>query len=136
MHSVYSNHLSGLNMDHICKQLIRFNNHCLVSQKLCDLNDVIDVMNNKHRLKGEKKIRVQVRKVKLLKSLEVLNDRYNDKIYHCILENHHAVVFYKQYIFDPIFKNALPRSIKYSQKKHVKLSFQYCFLVQAIAPKA
>lgn len=102
-----------LNMDHICKQLIRFNNQCLVSQKLCDLNDVIDVMNNKHRLKGEKRIRVQIRKVKLLKSLEVLNDRYNDKIYHCILENHHAVVFYKQYIFDPIFKNALPRSIKY-----------------------
>ena len=64
-------------------------------------------------LASETKIRVQVRKVKVHKLVEVLNDRYNDKIYHCILENHHAVMFYKQFIFDPIFENALPRSIKY-----------------------
>ena len=70
-------------------------------------------MNNKYRLKGETKIRLQVLKVKEHKLVEILNDRYNDKIFHCILENHHAVVFYKQFIFDPIFKNALPRSIKY-----------------------
>ena len=70
-------------------------------------------MNNKYRLKGEMKIRVQVRKVKVHKLVEVLNDIYYGKIYHCISENHHAVVFYKQYIFDPIFKNALLRSKKY-----------------------
>ena len=44
-----------LNFNYIYEHLIRFNNHCLANHKLCKISDVLDVMTNRHRLKGEKK---------------------------------------------------------------------------------
>ena len=102
-----------LNLNYISDHLIKFNNNCLTNRTLCKMEDVLDVMSNKHRSKGEKKIKLKICKVKFLENKNVLNDKYNNKIFHCILENHHAVVLYKQHIFDPIFKYALPRNSHY-----------------------
>ena len=102
-----------LNLNYISDHLIKFNNNCLTNRTLCKMGDVLDVMSNKHRSKGEKKIKLKICKVKFLENKNVLKDKYNNKVFHCILENHHAVVLYKQHIFDPIFKYALPRNPHY-----------------------
>ena len=56
---------------------------------------------------------MKICKVKSLESTKLLDDKYNNKIFHCVLENHHAVVLYNKYRFDPIFKYALPRTSQY-----------------------
>ena len=51
--------------------------------------------------------------MKVINTREILNDSDNKKIYHCLLENHHAVLMYRQWIFDPIFPFCLSRTEHY-----------------------
>ena len=44
-----------------------------------------------------------------MKILEEMND---NKLFHCVLENQHAIAMTKDWIFDPIFTKAIEKTEK------------------------
>ena len=50
---------------------------------------------------------------------ELLQDVEIDSLIHCVLCNHHTVVLYDKWIFDPTLPKALPRD-----EKHLRFSAQ------------
>ena len=73
--------------------------------------DILDILRNKYRVCDEKKIRIDVRKGKYRNAEELINDM-SPMVILVVLSNKHAVALNKQFIFDPAFKKALPRTIR------------------------
>ena len=48
--------------------------------------------------------------MKNLNTMNIINDKNNDKIYYCVLENHHSIAIYSEWIFDPVFTYCLLRN--------------------------
>ena len=73
-------------------------------------------------MKGEKRFKVNVNKVKTPDSIEILNDRQPNTMYHCILSNTHAIVLVDEWIFDSTQAKALPRNelhLRYSAESYI-----------------
>ena len=105
--------MSYLNQDNVCFYMLRLKRELEIQQQMCNMDDILCVLTNKHRRKGEQRLKKFIKKVKVINTQQILNDADNEKIYHCLLENHHAVTLYKQWIFDPIFPFCLRRNEHY-----------------------
>ena len=87
------------------------------------MSEVLDVTKqHKGRLNGEKRFKAVVTKVKKPNTIEILNDKTPNTMYHCILTNTHAVAFVDEWIFDPTQAKALPRNemhLRYSAESYI-----------------
>ena len=72
---------------------------------------VIDVLRNKMREKGQPRLHVEVKKNSNDELLSFLNDQSISKIYHCELKNNHCVALCGEWIFDPVLNYAIPRTL-------------------------
>ena len=100
-----------LGKDIIVKKLLEKNNMIIKNSLDCSMNEILDLMTNKGLNKGEKRIKkLYVKRVKNLNTMNIINDKNNDKIYHCVLENHHSIAIYSEWIFDPVFPYCLLRN--------------------------
>jgi len=70
----------------------------------------------------------------------LINEREHYVLYHCVLINHHSVVLYQDWIFDPSVSNALPRDethIRYSAESYsyeesqciISLCYKYSLMI-------
>ena len=111
------------------------------TKKAFSMNDVLAVtMYNKGREKNEKRLKCEITKVKKPDVLDILVDRTDKSLYHCILINQHAVVLCDDWIFDSTLSNALPRDethLRYSAesfshediKRVILLCYKYTWKV-------
>ena len=79
--------------------------------------DISEIIRNGFRCTFEKKIKLVVTKIKKWNVMELVRNRDEDVIYHCILINQHAVTMCDKWIFDPEMPYALQReerSIRWS----------------------
>ena len=85
-------------------------------------------------------MKCEITKVKKPDVLEILVDRTDKSLYHCILLNQHAVVLCDDWIFDSTLSNALPRDethLRYSAesfshediKRVILLCYKYTWKV-------
>ena len=82
------------------------------------MNDVLAVtMYNKGREKNEKRLKCEITKVKKPNASQILTDRTDKSLYHCVLINQHAVVCCDGWTFDSTISNALPHD-----EKHLRYS--------------
>ena len=71
--------------------------------------DILKVTRNAYKIKGEKNIKMSMTKCNYREVSLLLKDNSFDVIL-AVLSNRHAVTLCKDYIFDPAFTNALPRT--------------------------
>ena len=79
--------------------------------------DISEIIRNGFRCTFEKKIKLVVTEIKKWNVMELVRNRDEDVIYHCILINQHAVTMCDKWIFDPEMPYALQReerSIRWS----------------------
>ena len=108
-----ANVMDYLRKEIIVENLLKLNKHVIQYSHDCRMKDIIDVMTNQKRKWGQKRItKLIVRKVRNLKTMNLINDRYSEKVYHCVLENHHSIALYSDWIFDPVFPYCLRRNEK------------------------
>ena len=111
------------------------------TNKAFSMNDVLNItLHNKGRQKNEKRLKWNIQKVKQPNTLQLINEREHYVLYHCELINHHSVVLYQGWIFDPSVSNALPRDethIRYSAESYsyeesqciISLCYKYSLMI-------
>ena len=83
-------------------------------KKAFTMNDVLAVtMYNKGRAKNERRLKCEIKKIKDRNVLQILTDRTDKCLYHCVLANQHVIVLCDGWIFDSTLSNVLPRDEKY-----------------------
>ncbi len=56
------------------------------------------------------KVNFMIRRIKCPDSTKILQETYDSIVFHCILENNHSVALIGNWIFDPIFPNAMKKN--------------------------
>lgn len=74
------------------------------------MNDVLAVFRNKFYKTGEKRIKTIVKNISTYDYHDIINDKSQNIIYHCVLNNFHCITMCNDYIFDPAMRFAMPRN--------------------------
>ena len=134
--------MSYLNQENVCFYMLRLKRELEIQKQMCSMDDILSVLTNKHRRKGEERLKFFIKKVKVISTVQILNDSDNEKIYHCLLENHHAITMYRQWIFDPIFPFCLSRTEHYLRlcaemepEQHSSMAIYKAYYYTIIKPK-
>ena len=85
------------------------NKNSIDDEYIPHINDIIFTLHNRFRERDERKLRVDVKKMKQINVMELL-DKNDDEICWCILKNNHAIAMVNDYIFDSGFEKTLPRN--------------------------
>ena len=96
------------------------NDHNSEPFTMCNVLDIIFL--HKERSKGEKRFKTTVNKVKQPDTIEILNDKTPNTMYHCILSNTHAIVRIDEWIFDSTQDRAIPWNelhLRYSAELYI-----------------
>ena len=100
-------------VDFIAQRLVQVAKEMSQNNQMCKMNNILDIMTNKVRKRGERRTRLMVSKMKPNSTYSILHDRNSNSIYHCVLYNHHSVVIYNKWIIDPMFPFCIRRKEKY-----------------------
>ena len=114
--------LSFINKKDVALRLMKHYNEFNTgnSNRVFSMKNVLEVTFHNHgRQKTEKRWRCNIKKLRNLNVFELLQDVEIDSLIHCVLCNHHTVVLYDKWIFDPTLPKALPRD-----EKHLRFSAQ------------
>ena len=86
------------------------------------MKDILAVtMYNKGREKNERRLKCEIKKIKQRNVLQILANRTDKSLYHCVLINQHSVVLCDEWIFDSTLSNAIPRDenhLRYSAETY------------------
>ena len=82
------------------------------NKKFPDMKDILRITNeNRYHVKGEKRFKYQIQKVKQPCVEMIINDNTMKLIYHCTLANNHAICLHGDWIFDPVVQFIYKRSV-------------------------
>ena len=54
--------MSYLNQDNVCLYMLRLKREFEIQQQMCSMDDILSVLTNKHRRKGEERLKFLLRK--------------------------------------------------------------------------
>ena len=82
-----------------------------VSNGETNIKKLVEVLGNQKNQKYSLvKVAFIIRRVKCPDSAKIIQESDESVVFHCILENYHSVCFLGNWIFDPIFPNAIKKT--------------------------
>ena len=82
-----------------------------VSNGETDIKNLVQILSNrKNQRFSAYKISFVIRRVKQPNASKILNESSPNVIFHCVLENQHSICLVGNWIFDPIFTNAIKKT--------------------------
>ena len=82
-----------------------------ISNGETDIKNLVQILSNRKNQKfSAYKISFVIRRVKRPNAYKILNESNPNIVFHCVLENQHSICIIGNWIFDPIFTNAIKKT--------------------------